>query len=119
MKKSRKSCIQNFIFEIVFGALFIVAIFISKPPFGISLDFPVMTGPAFFLILFVYKRAFDERDYYLYYRTNHFTLGIMILILTISKLWLSNFVNVHWASFIISAFLFVHGIIGLIFFIKK
>jgi hypothetical protein len=117
MNKTRKYCVYDFVFEIAFGLLFIVSILINKPPFGFSLDFPVMTGLGIFLYLFIHKRTFDERDYFLYYRTNHFTLGSMIIIIMISKFCLSNLINTYWASFIISAFFFFHGSIGLIFFL--
>ena len=41
MKINRKQCMFDFIFEIAFGATFIVFIVIQKTPFGISFDFPV------------------------------------------------------------------------------
>ncbi len=119
MKINRKQCIYDFIVEIIFGTIFIISIIVQKTPFAISFDFPVILGLGAFIYYFIRKRDLDERDYYLYYRINHLTLGFMILTIGIPRIFNFQFFDQYWASFIMSAFFFFHGSVGLIYFIKK
>ena len=119
MKINRKQCIYDFIFEIIFGAIFLISIFTQKSPFGITFDLPVFVGFATFIYYFIRKRDLDERDYYLYYRINHLTLGFMILTIGILRIFCLQFFDQYWASFIMSAFFFFHGSVGIIYFYKK
>ena len=55
----------------------------------------------------------------MYYKINHFTLGLMILTIGILRIFYIQFLDQYWASFIMSAFFVFHGLIGMIYFIKK
>ncbi|HHE37206.1 MAG TPA: hypothetical protein ENL20_01365 [Candidatus Cloacimonetes bacterium] len=124
MKITRKLCIFDFIFEVIFGAIFIILIILMKEPTSLIEGLPIGMGGGAIVYYFLRKRNLDERDYYLYYKVNHFTLGAVILGIVAAKLMndipaVSEFIQVNWSQMIILVFFLFHGLFGLILFLKK
>ena len=126
MKITRKTCIFDFITEIIYSTLFISLLIYFKKPFGIVNNLPILMGAGAVIYYFLRKRNLDERDYYLYYKVNHFTLCSVILGIVIIKFKLiysisgiSEFMEASWAQLVILVFFFFHGLFGLILFLKK
>ncbi|MDP8268496.1 MAG: hypothetical protein P9L97_07205 [Candidatus Tenebribacter davisii] len=124
MKIGRKTCIFDFISEIVFGIVFVILIIIYGKPVGILEGLPLGMGGGMIIYYFFRKRKLDERDYYLYYKVNHFTLAAVMGAVVISRLMIdlprfTEFVNASWAQLVILSFFFFHGLFGLILFLRK
>ncbi|MBC8183381.1 hypothetical protein H8E88_20000, partial [candidate division KSB1 bacterium] len=75
MKITRKHCILDFTFEIIFGASFIILLLLMKTPTSTVEGLPLGLGGGSIVYYFIRRRNLDERDYYLYYKVNHLTLG--------------------------------------------
>ena len=124
MKTTRKKFIENFLIEMIFGTLFIALLIFYKKPVGIIEGMSIGTGSVLFLFSFLKRKELDERDYFLYYKVNHFTLASLILGIVLFRtlsysLSLSVFVAATWAPMIMFIYFFFHGLFGLIFFLKK
>jgi len=124
MKIGRKTCIFDFISEIVFGIVFVILIIIYGKPVGILGGLPLGMGGGMIIYYFFRKRKLDERDYYLYYKVNHFTLAAVMGAVVISRLMIdlprfTEFVNASWAQLVILSFFFFHGLFGLMLFLRK
>ena len=121
---TRKKCIIDFITEFIFGIVFMILIIIYGRPIGLLESLPIGMGGGMIIYYFFRKRKLDERDYYLYYKVNHFTLAtvmgaVVILRLVVDLPKFSDFINASWAQLIILSFFFFHGLYGLILFVRK
>ena len=128
MKKSnritRKSCLQNYVAELIMGATFITLLILYKKPVGLLESLPIGLGGGTLFYSFFKKSDLDERDHSLFYRVNHFTLAATIAGIVVVKLCndvpgLTDFINVSWAQMVISVYFFFHGLFGLILFLRK
>ena len=123
-QSTRKNCIIDFITEIIFGTVFMILIIIYGKPIGLLEGLPIGMGGGMIIYYFFRKRKLDERDYYLYYKVNHYTLAtvmgaVVILRLVIDLPKFTEFINASWAQLIILSFFFFHGLYGLILFLRK
>ncbi|NQT65453.1 MAG: hypothetical protein HQ554_04680 [FCB group bacterium] len=123
-RPTRKNCIIDFITEIIFGIVFMILIIIYGKPVGLLEGLPIGMGGGMIIYYFFKKRKLDERDYYLYYKVNHFTLATVMGVVVVSRLMIdlsrfTEFINASWAQVIILSFFFFHGLFGLLLFLKK
>ena len=121
---TRKNCIFDFIIEIIFGIVFLILIIIYGKPVGLLESLPIGMWCGMIFYYFFKKRKLDERDYYLYYKVNHFTLATVMGVVVISRLMIdlpefTEFINASWAQVIILSFFFFHGLFGLLLFLRK
>ncbi|HBC73869.1 MAG TPA: hypothetical protein DC017_03205 [Candidatus Wallbacteria bacterium] len=62
----------------------------------------------------------DEREYYLFYKTGNYTMGLFIVALTAihqAQLYTgSDMIQKNWLSLSVAALLFIHGLTGIIIF---
>jgi len=85
---------------------------------------PIGMGGGSFVYYFIRKRNLDERDYYLFYKVNHLTLGAVVLGIVAARLLndipeAAKFIQMYWAQMMILVFFLFHGLFGLILFLKK
>lgn len=71
------------------------------------------------ILMRLIKPGLDERELSLFYKTGNFTLGAMVLVIVVINQLSGITVNGHqigtnWGGLIIAAFVFIHGIAGLI-----
>lgn len=107
---------KRFIFETAVGIIAVAAVLF----FGQK----GMAALALFALLPLFsKKKFDEREYYLFYKTGNLTVGILIPLLVLinyfSDVTINNIaVGANWLSLSISLFMIAHGISGLVIFNK-
>lgn len=73
-----------------------------------------------FMPLILRNQKADEREFYLFYKTGNYTMGLFIVALTaINQAQIytgSEMIQKNWLSLSVVALLFIHGLVGIIIF---
>ncbi|MEZ7892605.1 MAG: hypothetical protein QMC67_12730 [Candidatus Wallbacteria bacterium] len=109
--------IKQFWYELIVGTITL----------GAVLKFGSAGASAFalmaFLPLILRQSKADEREYYLFYKTGNYTMGLFILALVlINQIQFytdSSLIEKNWLHFSIVSFLMIHGLTGIVIFNKN
>ena len=105
---------KRFIFTLVVGIIICISVLLFGTAGHISLTLMIL------IVLF--KKKYDEREYYLYYKTNNFAFLITILTMAyFQKMSVAGNALMQGSYLImtISAFFIVQGIIGIVIFNRE
>lgn len=105
---------KRFIFTLAVGIIICVSILLFGTAGHVSL--------ALMVLIVLFKKKYDEREYYLYYKTNNFAFLITILTMAyFQKLSVAGNALIQGSYLImtLSVFFMVQGILGLIVFNRE
>lgn len=108
---------KRFIFELLFGVVWVVAIILFGNLGSVAMVLMV------FLIPFCKKKP-DEREMQLFYKIGNLTAGVTIVLCVIIYQCSNYIVNGHrvgdlWLFWLLSTFFIAHGIVGIVIYKVK
>lgn len=105
---------RQFVCELAVGIITFAAMMIFGPRGAAAIA--LMT----FMPFVLWNQKADEREYYLFYKTGNYTMGLFIVALTAihqAQFYTgSDMIQKNWLTLSVVAMLFIHGLTGIIVF---
>ncbi len=109
MENIRTNLIARFIVELVIGIIIFSSVLIFK-------DKGIISATLITVLIFFRKKNLDEREYQLFYKTGHFPLFILYIIMFVVFYFMPK---ANYIAILAAALLFSQGLAGLIIFLRE